>query len=60
MTAKERARSARIGGLILQERKRQQTGKPEPTAYERRLRRARNKRYFENLKLRQQAQQKAA
>jgi hypothetical protein len=61
MTARERAASAAKGGLILQERKRQETGKPEPTAHDRRLRRARNKRYFQNLKLRQQAaQQKAA
>jgi hypothetical protein len=60
MTRKRRSEIARIAGLALQEQRRRTTGAPEPTEYDRQLRRARNQRYFENLRKRQQAQQRAA
>lgn len=60
MTARERTKIARKAALALQEQKRKKSGAPEPSEYDRRLRRARNQRYFQNLRMRQQTQEKAA
>lgn len=60
MTARERTAIATKAALALQEQKRKKTGAPTPTVHDRRLRKARNQRYFENLKKRQETQQRAA